>query len=86
MTVTVDTTIRELRNERAKLDAAITALETLGNGAVSVTTTTVETATTGHRQVSAAGRERISQAQKARWAKLRETANETTGRKKRTTK
>lgn len=61
---------RDAQNQVQRLGEAITVLEKLTRGAGSI-----GYAGTGHRAkrvLSAAGRRRISLAQKARWAKLRQ--------------
>jgi hypothetical protein len=56
----LDAIIKELQQERDRLDAAITALTSIG-------VTTLKTSRKG--RMSAAARRRISAAQRARWAK-----------------
>jgi len=59
--------ITELKQERARLDSAITALESLnGNRPI-----TKARKATGARTMSTGARMRIAAAQKARWAKWR---------------
>ena len=59
--------VKELRQERSRLDEAIKALAGLA-------TSNNAGRGTRRRNISAAGRRRISLAQKARWAKARGTA------------
>jgi hypothetical protein len=61
---------RDAQNQVQKLGEAISVLEKLTRG-----TTTVRAGATSRakRVLSAAGRRRISLAQKARWAKIRQT-------------
>jgi hypothetical protein len=66
--------LRELRQEHnqaqlqvEKLDKAISAIEGLAGGSVAV----AANGTRPQRRMSAAGRRRIAEAQRARWAKLR---------------
>jgi hypothetical protein len=61
---------REAQNHVQKLGEAISVLEKLTRGSG---LTAVAGANRGKRVLSAAGRRRISLAQKARWAKLRQT-------------
>ena len=62
---------RDAQNQVQKLGEAIAVLEKLSRG----TAATVHAVTTqrSKRVLSAAGRRRISLAQKARWAKIRQT-------------
>jgi hypothetical protein len=60
---------RDAQNQVQKLGEAITALERLTRSGV----TAGGAAPRSKRVLSAAGRRRISLAQKARWAKLRQT-------------
>jgi hypothetical protein len=55
--------IRHLKQERARIDAALTALATLS--------TTFAPRTRKRRQLSAAARARIAAAQRKRWARWR---------------
>ncbi len=70
----MDTTksLNELRMERDRLNQAIAALESL-DGTVTATTPAAIAAPkrVGRRRMSAAGRKRISEAAKARWAAKR---------------
>jgi len=61
---TVDGIIKELRQERARIDQAIQALTSL-NGTSSIAAPT--------RTMSASARRRIAAAQRARWAKQKGT-------------
>ena len=61
---------REAQNHVQKLGEAISVLEKLTRGSG---LTTVAGANRSTRVLSAAGRRRLSLAQKARWAKLRQT-------------
>jgi hypothetical protein len=62
---------RDAQNQVQKLGEAIAVLERLtrGGGATTLTGSSRH----GRRVLSAAGRRRISLAQKARWAKMRQT-------------
>jgi hypothetical protein len=64
--------LADLRTERKRIDQAIAALESL-DGTVTATTPAVKAAPKrgGRRRMSAAGRKRISEAAKARWAAKR---------------
>jgi hypothetical protein len=62
---------RDAQNQVQKLGEAISVLERLTRGAGSSMQAGVSRR--GKRVLSAAGRRRISLAQKARWAKLRQT-------------
>ena len=62
---------RDAQNQVQKLGEAISVLERLTRGASSPTRGT--SAPRAKRVLSAAGRRRISLAQKARWAKIRQT-------------
>jgi len=62
---------REAQNQVQKLGEAITVLEKLTRG--SGTSVSAGSTHRAKRVLSAAGRRRISLAQKARWAKLRQT-------------
>jgi hypothetical protein len=62
---------REAQNQVQKLGEAISVLEKLTRGAGA--TNHVGSTTRAKRVLSAAGRRRISLAQKARWAKIRQT-------------
>jgi len=57
-------TIKQLIARRDSLDAAITALQSVRDGAS-------RRGPAGKRRMSAAGRARIAAAQRARWAKFR---------------
>lgn len=78
----IQSMLSDLRNERQRLDQAITALEALnGVGAHSAgkrnPVVTIQAATQkrrGRRRMSAAGRKRISEMMKARWAARRKSA------------
>jgi hypothetical protein len=67
--MSIDQIVKELRQERSRLDTAIQALE----GLTGATTTTSARATSARKgsKMSAAARRKISLAQKARWAKQR---------------
>jgi hypothetical protein len=56
--------IKQLITERDRLNAAITTLESLNNGASRKTSST-------KRTVSAASRAKMARAQRARWAKVK---------------
>jgi len=56
--------VNQLIEERDRLNSAITALESIGNGAS-------RNGSSKKRTMSAAGRARIAAAQRARWAKFR---------------
>jgi hypothetical protein len=64
--------LKDLRTERDRIDRAISALEGLdGTGILRVTGPGAEPVTTkarGRRKMSPAGRKRISEGMKARWA------------------
>jgi len=60
--------IVELKQERARLDSAISALESLNRNRP-----TTKASSTVRRTLSLAARRRIAAAQKARWAKWRKT-------------
>jgi len=62
---------RDAQNQVQKLGEAISVLEKLTRGTGA--TTQAGTSRHGKRVLSAAGRRRISLAQKARWAKIRQT-------------
>jgi len=62
---------RDAQNQVQKLGEAISVLEKLTRG--SGATTQAGTSLRSRRVLSAAGRRRISLAQKARWAKMRQT-------------
>ncbi len=62
---------RDAQNQVQKLGEAISVLEKLTRGGGSTTQATA--GRRGRRVLSAAGRRRISLAQKARWAKMRQT-------------
>jgi hypothetical protein len=62
---------RDAQNQVQKLGEAISVLEKLSRGSGS--TLHAVTAHRAKRVLSAAGRRRISLAQKARWAKIRQT-------------
>jgi hypothetical protein len=74
--------IKELTQERGKLDAAIQALEGVGGSSVkrrgrppgSINKQTATSAPKKRRTMSAAARKLISEAQKARWAKQKRAA------------
>jgi exonuclease VII small subunit len=66
--------VKELQQERDRLDRAIAALTSLNGTAVK---------TRQRRTLSAAARARIAAAQRARWAKHRNTARKAVGRPKR---
>ncbi len=67
--------LEELEAERDRLDSAITALQgnrrSTGRGKVTATPTNGRR---GRRRMSAAARKKISDAQKARWAKQKKAA------------
>lgn len=68
--------LSDLRSERDLLNQVITALEALGSTGVTAARrgrppATATQPTPGHRTMSAAGRKRISEAAKKRWARLR---------------
>jgi hypothetical protein len=78
-----------LRAERDKLDKAITALEALGetpqaSTKASVNTTKSTASKPKKRVMSAAGRKRIAEAQRARWA-ARKTSKTAASEKKEAT-
>ena len=56
--------IKELEGQRARIDAALRVLHSLDAGKAGGRST-------GTRNISAEGRERIAEAQKKRWAKVR---------------
>jgi hypothetical protein len=62
-------TIAELKQERARLDSAISALESLNGNRP----TTKASSGTVKRTLSPVAHRRIAAAQKARWAKWRKT-------------
>jgi hypothetical protein len=62
---------RDAQNQVQKLGEAISVLEKLTRGTGA--TTLAGASQRGRRVLSAAGRRRISLAQKARWAKIRQT-------------
>lgn len=62
---------RDAQNQVQKLGEAISVLEKLTRGGGSTAQSTA--GRRGRRVLSAAGRRRISLAQKARWAKMRQT-------------
>jgi hypothetical protein len=62
---------RDSQNQVQKLGEAISVLEKLTRGTGA--TTLAGASQRGRRVLSAAGRRRISLAQKARWAKIRQT-------------
>jgi hypothetical protein len=66
----IDSIVKELQQERGRIDAAIKALSPL-NGAAPTTSS--------RRTVSADARRRIAAAQRARWAKVKGTAENGTG-------
>jgi hypothetical protein len=73
----MDTTrlIRNLRGEKVRIERAIAALEALGSdGAGSRTTRTAGPNKAGRRKMSPAGRKRISEMMKRRWAARRKAA------------
>jgi hypothetical protein len=70
----LESIIRQLTEERDRIDAAIKTLSSV-NGSSGVQRKT-------GRRMSAAGRARIVAAQKARWAKLREETRATPKRRK----
>src|SRR5229473_722203 len=62
--------VQQLREERDRLDAAITALESVSSTGGN-TRTAGRPSTGGKRKVSALARRRMAQAQRARWAKAK---------------
>src|SRR2546425_2275527 len=66
----LDAIVRELQQERDRLDAAINALTSLSGN-------TLRASRTGHT-MSAAARRRIAAAQRARWAKRTSASNRAT--------
>jgi hypothetical protein len=78
MRMNLRTTLSELRSERQRLDRAISALEALdGTGANEKAPRTSQPVTrkpSKRRRMSAAGRKRISDMMKARWAARRKAA------------
>jgi hypothetical protein len=62
--------LEQLKQERAKLDKAITAL----GGIVGIGSGTQSSNGHGRRKLSVAARKRIADAQRARWAKVRAKA------------
>jgi len=62
--------VQQLREERDRLDAAITALESVSSTDGN-TRTAGHTTTGGKRVVSVAARRRMARAQRARWAKVK---------------
>ncbi len=63
--------LSDLRAELDRINQAIAALESLNNTGIPVYRAAGESASKPRRGISAAGRRRISEAAKARWAKMR---------------
>jgi hypothetical protein len=65
--------VSELKKERDQLDRAISALEGIGGrkGKISQKASTAKTSSKRRAGLSAAGRRRISEAMKKRWAERR---------------
>ena len=66
--------LSDLRTELNRINQAIAALESLNDTGIqpkAAYTATAESASKPRRGISAAGRRRISEAAKARWAKMR---------------
>jgi hypothetical protein len=66
--MTIQTILAELRQERDRIENAITALESINGG---TRTTAGRTSSGGKRIVSLAARRRMARAQRARWAKVK---------------
>ena len=71
MATNLDEIVRQLEQERKRLDSAIQALRGLSSG---VTTAQKPTGRRGSRTLSGATRARIAAAQRARWARVRQAA------------
>jgi len=66
----IQSLVNELKQERDRIDQAISALEGVGTGG----RTTAAKGRRGRRHMSAEARARISKAMKARWAQRKKTA------------
>src|SRR5713101_790930 len=74
--MTIQTVLAELRGERDRISSAIAALESLDG-----TRRTGQSAPV-KRKVSAAARRRMAQAQRARWARMKNQVKPATGKPK----
>jgi len=67
----LESIVQQLRAERDKIDAAIRALTSLGQGSRAATKRSGGVTGPKRKTLSAAARRRISIAQKARWARVK---------------
>lgn len=75
--------LKELKSERARLDAAIAAIEGLVSGpraSAAPAPAAGRPARRGRRRMSAAARKRIADAQRARWAAHKKQTGESAGK------